>query len=402
MSRKDKLNLSQTTKKIIIVVIVCFIAIVVALVWWKQSKASKSAVDTSYDTIAVTEGTISSSTLLTGTVTASQEQYVYYDASKGTQARATVSVGEQITKGQQLVQYDNTTAQATYDTAVRNLNKIGRQIDYLKTYGSLPATTSTDATNDEATTQQSANYQQQLQDLNDSYADAQSEVNKAKQALNETIIVSDVSGTVVEVNNDIDPSSKNSQVLVHVATEGQLQIKGTLTEYDLANLKTGQNVKIKSKVFPDKEWNGTISYISNYPNQATNTSTLESSNASKESASYDYKVDLNGDVSNLQQGFTVSVEVINEAKHKLVPVNAVVDKGDKSYIWVYDKNSQKSKKVEVSLGNADAKQQEILNGLEVGQLIITNPNSKLKDNQKVSAVTSDKVSTTKKSGASKE
>ena len=49
-----------------------------------------------------------------------------------------------------------------------------------------------------------------------------------------------MSGTVVEVNNDIDPSSKNSQTLVHVATEGQLQIKGTLTEYDLANIKTGQ------------------------------------------------------------------------------------------------------------------------------------------------------------------
>ena len=40
---------------------------------------------------------------------------------------------------------------------------------------------------------------------------------------------------------------KNSQTLVHVATEGQLQVKGTLTEYDLANIKTGQNVKIKSK-----------------------------------------------------------------------------------------------------------------------------------------------------------
>lgn len=93
-----------------------------------------------------------------------------------------------------------------------------------------------------------------MQNLNDSYADAQAEVNKAQQALNETVIVSDVSGTVVEVNNDIDPSSKNSQTLVHVATEGQLQIKGTLTEYDLANIKTGQNVKIKSKVYPDQEW----------------------------------------------------------------------------------------------------------------------------------------------------
>lgn len=80
---------------------------------------------------------------MTGTVKAFQEQYVYYDSSKGTEARPTVSVGDQITTGQQLVQYDTTTAQAAYDTAVRNLNKVGRQINYLKTYGNLPTTSTT-------------------------------------------------------------------------------------------------------------------------------------------------------------------------------------------------------------------------------------------------------------------
>lgn len=90
---------------------------------------SKSEV--SYNTVNVTEGTISSSTLLTGKVKASQEQYVYFDSSKGTSARPTVAVGI-VTTGQQLVQYDSTAAQAAYDTTVRGLNKVGRQIDYLK------------------------------------------------------------------------------------------------------------------------------------------------------------------------------------------------------------------------------------------------------------------------------
>lgn len=147
----------------------------------------------------------------------------------------------------------------------------------MKTYGVPAATTETskdEETGEETTTtvqpsaQQNASYTQQLQDLNDAYADAQSEVNKAQVALNDTVIVSGVSGTVVEVNNDIDPSSKNSQTLVHVATEGQLQVKGTLTEYDLANIKVGQPVKIKSKVYSDQEWTGKISYISNYPADA--------------------------------------------------------------------------------------------------------------------------------------
>lgn len=408
MPRRSKAKMSKKTKGIIGAAAACFVVAGAALLWWQQTKTSESTVETTYDTTTVTEGTISSSTLLTGTVKAFQEQYVYYDSSKGTEARPTVSVGDQITTGQQLVQYDTTTAQAAYDTAVRNLNKVGRQINYLKTYGNLPTTSTTtdEETGEEKTVttpptaQQNAEYNQQLQDLNDSYADAQAEVNKAQQALNETVVVSDVSGTVVEVNNDIDPSSKNSQTLVHVATEGQLQIKGTLTEYDLANIKTGQNVKIKSKVYPDQEWTGTISYVSNYPNQSDDSTGTGGSSSSSGSASYDYKVDLTGDISNLQQGFTVSVEIVNENKNKLVPVDAVVNEGDKDYVWVYDKDSQKASKVEVALGSADAKQQEILSGLEVGQIVISNPDSSLKDGEKVSNVTSDDTATTEESEVS--
>ena len=367
MSRRSKSSMSKKTKIIIGAAVAIFVVAGGGLMMWQQSKSSVKS-EVSYNTVNVTEGTISSSTLLTGKVKASQEQYVYFDSSKGTSARPTVAVGDQITTGQQLVQYDSTAAQAAYDTAVRGLNKVGRQIDYLKKYGNLPTTsTSTDEETGEETTvtsqptaQQTAEYNQQLQDLNDSYADAQAEVNKAQQVLNETIITSDVSGTVVEVNNDIDPSSKNSQTLVHVATEGQLQVKGTLTEYDLANIKTGQNVKIKSKVYPDQEWTGTISYISNYPNQTADAATSESSNSSNSSASYDYKIDLTGDTTNLQQGFTVSVEVVNENKNKLVPVDAVSTEGDKKFVWIYDKDSKKVSKVEVALGNADASQQEIL------------------------------------------
>lgn len=409
MSRRSKTTMSKRNKVIIGAAIGLFVVAGAGLLWWQQGKDSKEAEEVTYKTSTVTEGSISSSTLLTGTVKALQEQYVYYDSTKGTEARPTVSVGDQITTGQQLVQYDTTTAQAAYDAAVRNLNKIGRQINYLKTYGNLPTTTaSTDEEIGEQTTvtqapsaQANAQYNQQLQDLNDSYADAQGEVNKAQQALNETVVVSDVSGTVVEVNSYIDPSSKNSQTLVHVATEGQLQIQGTLTEYDLANIKTGQTVKIKSKVYPDQEWTGTISYVSNYPNQTSDTASAASASSdSTASSTYDYKVDINGDISNLKQGFTVSVEVVNDTKNKLVPVKAVIAEGEKNYVWVYDKDTQKVSKVEVTLGSADAKEQEILSGLEVGQTVIANPNDRLKDGETVDDVVADNATVSDESGES--
>lgn len=393
MSRKNKKKMSNKTKGIIAgVASVCILA--TAGILWMQQKNTSEEVKVSYSSANVTEGTIASSTLLSGTVKALNEQYVYFDAAKGSSAKATVSVGDQITAGQQLVQYDTATAQSAYDTAVRNLNKVGRQINYLKTYGNLPTTTtSVDEETGEETIitqqpseEQNAQYLQQLQDLNDSYADAQAEVDKAQEAINQTIFLSDVSGTVVEVNNDIDPNSKNSQVLVHVATEGQLQIKGTVTEYDLANLKKDQAVKIKSKVYPDQEWTGKISYISNYPTQNDDQGSASASNSG---AAYEYKVDITSELGALKQGFSVSVEVVNENKRKLVPVTALVTDNEKNYVWVYDENTGKIQKVEVTLGNADAKQQEILTGLEVSQVVITNPDDSLKEGQTIENLISD-------------
>src|SRR3712207_6857689 len=103
-------------------------------------------------------------------------------------------------------------------------------------------------------------------------------------------------------------------ILVHVATEGKLQVKGTLTEYDLANIKVGQAVKIKSKVYADQEWTGKISYVSNYPTDANagGSAAGGSGSSSSTGATYDYKIDITSPLNQLKQGFTVSVEVINE------------------------------------------------------------------------------------------
>ncbi|WP_374188248.1 efflux RND transporter periplasmic adaptor subunit [Streptococcus dysgalactiae] len=398
MSKKTKGILGATALSLVLI----------GGILWKQHQdtLSTKAMKEPYSTVNVTEGNVASSTLLSGTVKALSEEYIYFDASKGSDATVTVKVGDQVTKGQQLVQYNTTIPQATYDAAVRNLNKIGRQINHLKTYG-VPAATVETSTNEETgeettttiqpSAQQNASYKQQLQDLNDSYADAQSEVNKAQVALNDTVVVSGVSGTVVEVNNDIDPSSKNSQKLVHIATEGQLQVKGSLTEYDLANVKVGQPVKIKSKIYADQEWTGKINYISNYPTDSSNSGTGAGTTGGSTNANYDYKIDITSPLNQLKQGFTVSVEVLNETKHMLVPVTSVINKNKKHYVWVYDDSTAKAKKVEVTLGNADAEKQEISQGLKVGDIVIANPDKQIKEGDKLEDVISADIKASKDS-----
>ncbi|MBA2794991.1 efflux RND transporter periplasmic adaptor subunit [Streptococcus porcinus] len=403
MVKRKNSQMTKKTKKIIAGVTVATLVLIGGFLYiqGKNQLASKKS-KTDYVAENVKAGTISSTTLLSGIVKALSEEYIYFDQSRGSDAQVTVKVGDKVSKGQQLVQYNTTTAQAAYDTANRNLNKIGRQINYLQTYGRPMASAQSSENSSQGSSgaagnnsiqqpsqETNASYTQQLQDLNDAYADAQAELTKAQQTLNQTVVTSNNDGTVVEVNNDIDPSAKNSQTLVHVVSEGQLQVKGQLTEYDLATIKPEQKVKIKSKVYADKTWDGKISYISNYPNDKNGTpNELSQGSTATSAASYDYKVEITSPLDQLKQGFSVSVEVVNETKHILVPINATFKEDGKQYVWTYDNSSSKVTKTEVTLGNADAKSQEILTGLKVGQQIISNPTSHIKNGEKLKNVKS--------------
>ena len=359
----------------------------------KDDKASESPTASK-----VTKGQLASSTLLTGMVKAQSEQYVYFDNTIGRNATVTVSVGEEVSVGQQLVQYDSTSAQAAYDTASRAYNKAVRDRNYFQQYGTAPAAsaqTSSDSDDDDSTTTVSPQQRQQteasnyqtLQDYNDAVANAASELEKAQDVLNQTVIVSDVNGTVVEVADSVDPASKESQTLVHVTSEGQFEIQGTLTEYDIPNISVGQKVKITSKVYPDQTWTGKVSYVSNYPKQNASQSAGTSSNSGQTGSQYEYKVQLTSPIGKLKQGFNVSLEVTKDDDALLVPVTAVTKKGSDNYVWVYDDESQKIKQVKVKLGNADAKQQEIASGLKEGQKVITKAEKSFKDGETLKDVT---------------
>ncbi|HFI0293084.1 TPA: efflux RND transporter periplasmic adaptor subunit [Streptococcus suis] len=348
-----------------------------------SSTPSEGAASQSLSYTVVKEGSIASSTLLSGTVSAAEEQYVYYDSSKGDLTAVLVGQGDQVQVGTPLVQYDTAELQAAYDTAVRARDKVGRQIHDLRTNGQTVELTGDEATDSSATASAQRSVNAQLQDLNDSYADAQATVDKAAKALNEATVTSTVAGTVVEINKSVSKSNTStSQTVVHVVNQGSLQITGSLTEYDLANLSVDQEVKVTSKVYPDKVWTGKITYISNYPedNQVATTGATGGNNSG---AKYPFKVAITSEAGELKQGFSVNIEVVNASKSILVPVTAVTMEDDKAYVWTIVDG--KAKKVEVTLGNADAINQEVTAGLTAGDQVISIPNDSLEDGKEVEA-----------------
>ncbi|HEM3679122.1 efflux RND transporter periplasmic adaptor subunit [Streptococcus suis] len=346
------------------------------------STVGDETMPTSLSYQVVQEGSIASSTLLTGVVSAAEEQYVYYDPSKGDISEILVEPGSQVEAGTALLRYDSTELQSALDSAVRARDKVGRQIDELQ-QNYQTVTVPADATTGEdtqSTSQQS--YDSQLADLNDAYADAQAAVDKAYTAVLEATVTSTVSGTVVEVNKSVSKNATGSQTVIHIVNQTSLEVKGNLTEYDLANIATDQAVKLTTKVYPDQTWDGKISYISNYPATDQEASAVAGA-TSGTSAKYPFKVALTSEVGDLKQGFTVNIEVVNTSKNILVPVTAVVYEEDKTFVWTIVDG--KAKKVEVTLGNADATNQEVKTGLAVGDHVISFPTLDLEDGKEVEA-----------------
>ncbi|MCP9017465.1 MULTISPECIES: efflux RND transporter periplasmic adaptor subunit [unclassified Streptococcus] len=358
---------------------------------FRQPSQSAVREETSH-IVTAKEGSVASSVLLSGTVTAKNEQYVYFDASKGDLDEILVSVGDKVEEGQALVKYSSADAQAAYDAADRAVAKADRHIEELnkarENASAAPASPQvpTEAGLPEqapAATSSVSSIDSQISDAKDNRADAVAQLNKAQAQLDAATVLSTLEGTVVEVNRNVSKSpTGNSQVVVHVVSNENLQVKGELSEYNLANLSVGQEVTFTSKVYQDKSWTGKISYISDYPknNGEAANAALGGNTGSK----YPYTVDVTSDIGELKQGFSVSVEVKNKSKAILVPLTSVVTENDKNYVWTVD-DQKKAKKVEVTLGNADADNQEITSGLTDGAKVISNPTSSLEEGKEVKA-----------------
>ena len=358
---------------------------------FRQPSQSAIKEETSH-IVTAKEGSVASSVLLSGTVTAKNEQYVYFDASKGDLDEILVSVGDKVEEGQALVKYSSADAQAAYDAADRAVAKADRHIEELnkarENASAAPASPQVPAEaglpeQAQAATSSVSSIDSQISDAKDNRADAVAQLNKAQAQLDAATVLSTLEGTVVEVNRNVSKSpTGNSQVVVHVVSNENLQVKGELSEYNLANLSVGQEVTFTSKVYQDKSWTGKISYISDYPknNGEAANAALGGNTGSK----YPYTVDVTSDIGELKQGFSVSVEVKNKSKAILVPLTSVVTENDKNYVWVVD-DQKKAKKVEVTLGNADADNQEITSGVTDGAKVISNPTSSLEEGKEVKA-----------------
>lgn len=215
---------------------------------------------------------------------------------------------------------------------------------------------------------------QQLDQAKLNLVNAKSRLDQAKISYGDATIKSSINGIVNKRN--IEPGSVVSPgtplfELVNVST---LKLQVTVTENQIATLKKGSTVKVKASVYPDKEFEGKITFIApkadatlNFPIEVEITNNTD----------YELKAGMYGSV-------IFSTSAAQQKPIMTIDRNAFVGGVGNNQVFVVNDSIAQIKKI-VS-GRILGEEVEVINGLKEGDVVVTSGQINLADGAKVNPI----------------
>jgi len=173
-----------------------------------------------------------------------------------------------------------------------------------------------------------------------------------------------VSGTVAAVMSAEGDYIKKGQPITKVSDLNTVWAEFDAYESQLSRFKKGQNISIRTNAYPDKTFQGQVSFISPVLNNATRTVTLRAT--------------LRNPNGVFKPGMFVNGEIeldgsIKENAQIAVPASAVMWTGERSLVYVKLKGDQPVFEMrEVILGERVGESYAITSGLQVGEEVVSN------------------------------
>ncbi len=155
---------------------------------------------------------------------------------------------------------------------------------------------------------------------------------------------------------------RERQSIIRLPDLAHMQVKCTVHESKVDQLRPGMRARIRIQ---DRDFQGEVASVANQPEPGN----WFSGNVKK----YATIVRIDGQDLNLRPGMTAVVEIlVADLKNVLsVPVEAVVEKGNRMYCWA--KTSGAPERRPVVVGQSSSTQVEIRDGLAEGDLVLLNP-----------------------------
>ncbi|KKI93826.1 hypothetical protein WQ54_01885 [Bacillus sp. SA1-12] len=326
---------------------------------------------------------ITEKVMVPGTLSLSQEDFVYLDSEKGEVEEILIKSGDKLEKGTHILKYKNEQLQLekeqntlSIESAYLRINQIKDQIENLEEKEKDLAK----QVGDEEAEKEVAAERDQLEiDLKVADIEAR-QLLLQKETINKKLsqleVKSEMDGTVLSVNDEAVTGISQAP-MIHIGNTDEYVVKGFISEYDALKITEKQAVVLRSDVISDKEWKGTVTRVSLLPEQAEN-------GLGSEDTAVQYPIEVSIDAKDLtaKPGFKLIMEIeTNKRTVQAVPIEAVKQDGEDYYVFIVDDGKAIRKKVTTGATSDDY--MEITSGIENGDAVINIPPDNLQNGMEV-------------------
>ncbi|WP_169085676.1 efflux RND transporter periplasmic adaptor subunit [Paenibacillus sp. PL91] len=318
-----------------------------------------------YELVTVKRAEMAKTVIVAGIVKPEQEQSLYFDTENGEDAEILVKQGDRVQEGTPLVKYtnrDNNVDMKRAQLALKSVEVQREELELRRKELERQLSTVMSSQDEGQLNQfheQVAKLEMDEKRILISEQEAQLTFDELEQQAADTIVYSSLEGIVSQVmplNDGYVPSGP----IVELVSASQI-VEAEVSEYELENVQVGQAALFRSKAFPNREWEGAISFRDEQP--------AETAAADEKGVStYPVKLSLASGTHPLANGSHVNVEIQTVVQEVLaVPYSSVFeDMWDQPSL---DSDEKPSKNVYVVTADGTVEQREVKAGLISDHLI---------------------------------
>ena len=200
----------------------------------------------------------------------------------------------------------------------------------------------------------------QLYSLADQAQAAATQLQSAKDALNNARLYAPFAGTVISVDANEGDGVQAGQEVVVLADLTRMQVRADIDEIDVANVATGQTVDFNLDAFPGQDFQGQVTSLSPAPSQRQGSTTYSAV------VNFQHPTNLY-----LRPGMAANLTITSLSRNNVlvIPNRALATIGLEQYV-THVKADGSLEKIPVEVGLTNANNSEIISGLNEGDKII--------------------------------
>lgn len=378
-TEKKKLSIKSPKVFVPIIAIVVVIVVVLVLVLGGSSSSESTVVLQSVKSVISQSSAVNR---FSGVVETQKTESVAFDTTQKLD-KLFVAEGDVVKKGDALFSYNTDSINlAIQKLQVENeisQNSINTNNSQITQYQNMMSG---------ATASEQITYTAQIQELQAQNAQLEyniktktAEIAAKQKSLENATVTAPIDGTIKKIadlygSSDSDSgSTTDASAYITITAAGNLRVKGTISEQNIAEITAGTRVIVRSRVDNTETWGGTVTSVVTSSTETSDSSNSYYSSSSGESSSkYPFYVDLDStDGLILGQHVTIEVDYGQGEQKEGIWLNSIwlTFDGENAYVMVSRTANGTPEKRQVTLGEYDENldEYEITDGLTEAEYI---------------------------------